>query len=98
MKKRCMLVVAALLAAASAQAQSSGPRAVPDWSGVWAMQGNTVFDHATVQRALASIAAVPCSPSPAPVPGAAVEPPACGAAAISASASGCGAGGLASGG
>ena len=29
--------------------QSQAPAALPDWSGVWAMQGNTVFDRATVQ-------------------------------------------------
>jgi hypothetical protein len=32
---------------AAARAQTTG--ALPDWSGVWAMQGGTVFDRATVQ-------------------------------------------------
>jgi hypothetical protein len=37
----------ALLAAGSPSAQP--PQPLPDWSGVWAMQGGTVFDRATVQ-------------------------------------------------
>ena len=41
-------VIFTLTAAIGADAQ--GPRpALPDWTGVWAMQGNTVFDRATVQ-------------------------------------------------
>ncbi len=36
--------------AISVHAQSAKP-ALPDWTGVWAMQGNTVFDRATVQPA-----------------------------------------------
>jgi hypothetical protein len=32
-----------------AHAQSPAARALPDWSGIWAMQGNTVFDRSTVQ-------------------------------------------------
>jgi hypothetical protein len=41
----------AALCATAAHAQSSTPSALPDWSGVWAMQGNTVFDRASVQPA-----------------------------------------------
>jgi hypothetical protein len=29
--------------------QGQAPAALPDWSGIWAMQGNTVFDRSTVQ-------------------------------------------------
>ena len=30
--------------------RAQGPRvALPDWTGVWAMQGNTIFDRASVQ-------------------------------------------------
>lgn len=43
-----VLVVAAA-ATAVVMAQTSRPATLPDWSGIWAMQGNTVFDHATVQ-------------------------------------------------
>src|SRR5688572_19073294 len=38
---------AASLPAATARAQA--PAALPDWSGVWAMDGPTIFDRATVQ-------------------------------------------------
>jgi hypothetical protein len=48
--------VAALLITATAGVATSGPvfaqppsAALPDWSGVWAMEGPTVFDRATVQ-------------------------------------------------
>jgi hypothetical protein len=45
MKKTWSNVVACLtLSAGLAQAQAD----LPDWSGVWAMQGNTVFDQASV--------------------------------------------------
>ncbi len=30
-------------------ARAQAPAALPDWSGVWAMEGPTVFDRATVQ-------------------------------------------------
>ena len=42
---------ACAVAAGAAHGQSSQPpsHALPDWSGVWAMQGGTVFDRATVQ-------------------------------------------------
>jgi hypothetical protein len=45
------LVVAAAVVAATqlADAQSMRPAALPDWSGIWAMQGGTVFDRSTVQ-------------------------------------------------
>ena len=36
-------------ATAYAQVQQATPGALPDWSGVWAMQGGTIFDRATVQ-------------------------------------------------
>lgn len=39
--------VAGSLATAAGRAQA--PAAQPDWSGVWAMQGGTVFDRATVK-------------------------------------------------
>jgi len=42
-------LVIVLAVTAGAQAQSSSPGPLPDWSGVWAMQGNTVFDRASVQ-------------------------------------------------
>jgi hypothetical protein len=39
-----------LVAALHGQAARPAPSpALPDWSGVWAMQGNTVFDRASVQ-------------------------------------------------
>lgn len=50
MRKLCNLLFAGLvLSGSAAQAQSGAAAALPDWSGVWAMQGNTVFDRATVQ-------------------------------------------------
>ena len=42
-------LVMVLAVTAGAQAQSPSSRPLPDWSGVWAMQGNTVFDRASVQ-------------------------------------------------
>ena len=42
-------LVMVLAVAAGAHAQSPSARPLPDWSGVWAMQGNTVFDRASVQ-------------------------------------------------
>src|SRR5688572_15036286 len=46
-----LLVVgtATLQAQQAAAPAASSSRALPDWSGVWAMQGGTVFDRATVQ-------------------------------------------------
>ena len=46
-----LVVLAAACAAAPgiARAQATAPAALPDWSGVWRMQGGTVFDRATVQ-------------------------------------------------
>ena len=41
--------VAGAAGTAALQAQGPTPRTLPDWSGVWAMQGGTVFDRATVQ-------------------------------------------------
>lgn len=49
MRMLSVLVAIALGVPQVAQAQSSTPSPLPDWSGVWAMQGNTVFDRATVQ-------------------------------------------------
>ena len=49
MRRLYTLVMAAVIISSSAQAQSPSPQALPDWSGVWAMQGNTVFDRASVQ-------------------------------------------------
>ena len=47
---RLAVVAAAWAAAPSiADGQTPGPGALPDWSGVWRMQGGTVFDRATVQ-------------------------------------------------
>src|SRR5688500_20381843 len=48
----CAIIAAAalfgsVLSVAPTQAQS--PTALPDWGGIWAMQGNTVFDRSTVQ-------------------------------------------------
>jgi hypothetical protein len=37
----------ALLDGGTSAAQAPSP--LPDWSGIWAMQGNTIFDRATVQ-------------------------------------------------
>lgn len=43
------VAVAALGVSAGAQERATTPHTFPDWSGVWAMQGPTVFDPATVQ-------------------------------------------------
>jgi hypothetical protein len=45
------LAVSVLLAPAVAygQQQKTGFEALPDWSGVWQMQGGTIFDAATVE-------------------------------------------------
>ena len=43
------LAVTAAVAAAARYPSAQSPPSLPDWSGVWAMQGNTVFDRATVQ-------------------------------------------------
>jgi hypothetical protein len=43
-----VLAAAGTLATRVADAQTGAP-ALPDWSGVWAMQGGTVFDRSTVQ-------------------------------------------------
>ena len=45
------LASAAILAPAAALAQTPTPQPLPDWSGVWQMIGNTVFDHSTVSPA-----------------------------------------------
>jgi hypothetical protein len=37
------------LAAMSGVVAQGAPRSLPDWSGIWSMQGPTVFDRATVQ-------------------------------------------------
>jgi hypothetical protein len=42
-------VAAGTVASRVADAQTPAPGALPDWSGVWAMEGGTVFDRATVQ-------------------------------------------------
>jgi len=42
------LAVSVLLAPALAYAQQQKFDALPDWSGIWAMQGGTVFDAATM--------------------------------------------------
>src|SRR5688572_19487801 len=46
-----VMTVAAALGAAvlHGQASRSTATALPDWSGVWAMQGGTVFDRATIK-------------------------------------------------
>jgi hypothetical protein len=44
-----LLVAAAWVAMAGAAWAQAQPAALPDWSGVWRMQGGTVFDRATVQ-------------------------------------------------
>jgi hypothetical protein len=46
--KSHVLAFAALVGLAVA-APGSAQRALPDWSGVWAMQGGTIFDSASVQ-------------------------------------------------
>jgi hypothetical protein len=49
---RLVVLVAASAAApwtAYGQAPAPAPAALPDWSGVWAMQGGTLFDRATAQ-------------------------------------------------
>ena len=49
---RISVVSAAVTLAAAVlhgQASRPAPTALPDWSGVWAMQGGTVFDRATVK-------------------------------------------------
>ena len=47
------LTTAALIVGAvgmlSPAALAQAPATLPDWSGIWAMQGNTVFDRSTVQ-------------------------------------------------
>jgi hypothetical protein len=50
---RCgvMVVVLALVLGAVQTAAAQGAAALPDWSGVWQMQGGTVFDRATVKPA-----------------------------------------------
>jgi hypothetical protein len=49
--RRCALAVFAVSLAGSAQAQTAANTrtSLPDWSGIWQMVGNTVFDHASVQ-------------------------------------------------
>jgi len=48
--KRCGIAcVVLLLAAAVVGAQSQSRDALPDWSGVWQMNGGTVFDRATAK-------------------------------------------------
>jgi hypothetical protein len=42
------VAVFSVVASGGARAQSSRS-ALPDWTGIWAMQGNTVFDRASVQ-------------------------------------------------
>jgi hypothetical protein len=55
--KSALAVLAVLTATASASASALGQgvnrpyAALPDWSGLWQMNGNTVFDHATVEPA-----------------------------------------------
>ena len=44
-----MALLAAGLCLAGGGACDAQGATLPDWSGVWAMEGNTVFDHATVQ-------------------------------------------------
>jgi hypothetical protein len=53
-----MVVISALTLAAvvtDGQASRRAAADLPDWSGVWAMQGGTVFDRATVQPPTAAI-------------------------------------------
>ena len=47
--KAFAVAVVTLCASITGAAQSPAPVSLPDWSGIWAMQGNTVFDRATVQ-------------------------------------------------
>ena len=42
-------VIAGLWAFVHANAAAQAPSTLPDWSGIWAMQGNTVFDRASVR-------------------------------------------------
>jgi hypothetical protein len=44
-----VLVVGAFAAVLRGQTAQRPPAAMPDWSGVWAMEGGTVFDRGTVQ-------------------------------------------------
>src|SRR5215213_5406724 len=46
---RTLIVAGVILCSAVSARAQSVTGALPDWSGVWAMQGNTVFDRATVQ-------------------------------------------------
>jgi hypothetical protein len=52
---RAVAILAALVGAVSAPAMAQGVNrpyaSLPDWSGVWQMNGNTVFDHSTVEPA-----------------------------------------------
>jgi hypothetical protein len=45
------IVVGGLTMRAGGAQSGQAPGALPDWSGIWAMQGGTVFDRATVQPA-----------------------------------------------
>jgi hypothetical protein len=45
----CLAGAAFTIAFSAGGAQGQAPAALPDWSGIWGMQGNTVFDRATVQ-------------------------------------------------
>ena len=51
MRSALTAVVAASLAAGltAGPARAQAPGALPDWSGIWAMQGGTVFDRSTVK-------------------------------------------------
>lgn len=44
-----VLAAAAYIGSIDAIAQTQQTGAVPDWSGIWAMEGGTVFDRSTVQ-------------------------------------------------
>jgi hypothetical protein len=44
-----LLICAATALAPQAVSQETGHAALPDWSGLWTLEGGTVFDRATVQ-------------------------------------------------
>ena len=44
-----LVLMGAALVAGGGQAAAQSGQALPDWSGIWSMQGGTVFDRATVQ-------------------------------------------------
>ena len=43
------LVLSGAVSLPAGTARAQAPAALPDWSGVWAMDGPTIFDRASVQ-------------------------------------------------